>query len=258
MRQKLSLLLLIGLTAIVVGCKLAVIVVEGGDVESDRNGVCGIKSVCIIDVPDTSFQDVFVPRAQDGWYFDSWKYGHKFLCGGSINPVCELSFAGLEEELEDIVATSETFYLMPEFRPIQPGTVVVNGRTVIAADRAWLQPVDFVGYSFNQVNEVCPEGACSGTLPGSTIDLTGYVWASTDDVRLLFQAYRKAGRDLLEDFEHTWIREFPTGSAPGLDAIVSNQYIVVVISDVGGEFYPLESYPAPLNTVGVWFWRDLE
>jgi hypothetical protein len=61
-------------------------------------------------------------------------------------------------------------------------TVSVNGKE-------WLQPKDFINYSYNQVSVACPAGVCSGTLPGSTFDLNGYTWASIDEVSALFNAY---------------------------------------------------------------------
>lgn len=62
------------------------------------------------------------------------------------------------------------------------GSVLIDGRE-------WLQPVDFTGYTYDEINEVCPNGICSGTLPGSSIDLTGYTWASILDVSGLFNSY---------------------------------------------------------------------
>jgi hypothetical protein len=60
---------------------------------------------------------------------------------------------------------------------------------VIRDGKEWLQPVDFTGYTYNQVNAVCPGGLCSGTLPGSSFDLTGYTWASVYEVSGLFNSY---------------------------------------------------------------------
>lgn len=53
----------------------------------------------------------------------------------------------------------------------------------------WLQPVDFTGYSWNDINTVCDatSGACNGSLAGN--DLTGWTWASVDDVNGLFNHY---------------------------------------------------------------------
>ena len=61
--------------------------------------------------------------------------------------------------------------------------------SVFVDGKEWLQPLDFVSYSYDQVSAVCPGGACSGKLPGSTFDLTGYTWASILHVSSLFNAY---------------------------------------------------------------------
>jgi hypothetical protein len=105
-----------------------------------------------------------------------------------------------------LVASSEMFYLMPVFKD-HPEALQVNGEPrVIEVDgeeRRRLEPADFENHSYNEVREVCPEGVCSGTLPGSMMDLTGYTWASSYDVRLLFNAYREEGKAVLADFSYT-------------------------------------------------------
>jgi hypothetical protein len=60
--------------------------------------------------------------------------------------------------------------------------VTVNGSQ-------WLQPVDFDGYSWNDINTVCDatSGSCNGSVGGN--DLTGWTWASVEDVNALFNHY---------------------------------------------------------------------
>jgi hypothetical protein len=50
----------------------------------------------------------------------------------------------------------------------------------------WLQPVDFVGYSWGDIATVCDPitGACNGSIGGD--DLTGWTWASLLDIGDLF------------------------------------------------------------------------
>jgi hypothetical protein len=76
--------------------------------------------------------------------------------------------------------------------------------SVTADGKEWLQPKDFVSYSYNQVSEVCPEGVCTGKLPGSNVNLTGYIWASIDDAESLFSYYSESARRILEDFAYTY------------------------------------------------------
>lgn len=61
-------------------------------------------------------------------------------------------------------------------------SVVVNGQE-------WLQPKDFVETYWSEVNTVCSSttGECNGSLLGH--DITGWTWASLDDVDALFSTY---------------------------------------------------------------------
>jgi len=52
----------------------------------------------------------------------------------------------------------------------------------------WYQPAALLGYSWNQFDATCGGGSCSGLLGGAGPDLTGWTWASADDVGALFAA----------------------------------------------------------------------
>lgn len=56
--------------------------------------------------------------------------------------------------------------------------------------REWLQPVDFLNTSWNDVAGVCDpiSGACDGSLNGGS--LSGWTWASIQDVSYLFDFFR--------------------------------------------------------------------
>ena len=101
-------------------------------------------------------------------------------------PVCRVISDPIGDDrelIEALRASSEIFYLMPIFKEY-PRVILGNEpRTILAEgkNQLWLDPGDFLGYSYDQVAEVCPEGICSGSLPGSTIDLTGHIWASGDE-----------------------------------------------------------------------------
>lgn len=269
-------ILLLCITVFLIGCKLAVIVVEGGEVQSTASGTCVAGMICIVDVNDSNFSETFTAVPDTGWYFQKWNLGDRFFCGGTTYPTCTLSFQGYKEsqDVENMVASSDMFYLMPVFKPI-PSTVMANGAVVIDG-KAWLQPKDFVNYSYNQISEICPDTLCSGTLPGSKIDLTGYIWASTDDVELLFGFYTDEGKWPLDDFAYTL--------AEGEDAgCVINHTLYGMVSDSPGythgifvatvyEGLPpcnssqrkLSIYgPVPVSAskgesdLGAWFWRRL-
>jgi hypothetical protein len=277
--------LLLWVTALFAGCKLAVIVVEGGEVSpsfldsSSTLETCAEGAICIIDVPSTDFSEVFQAIPKPGWYFDSWHSGSMFFCGDSSGPffasdvVCKVSL--LEHRgnrvIEEVVASSETFYVMPIFKKLQPDLIEVDGRSVIVEGRKWLQPVDFKDYSYSQVSEVCPGGSCVGSLPGSTIELTGYTWASSDDVRLLYRVYRKIGKAVSRDFEYTGqdlktlfltaiLSDSPYVEQSSTDN-TRRYYTAVVASGEGVvessqelRFFASNSY----DIGAVWFWRPVD
>ena len=145
MKQMSRIFLLLSITALIAGCKLAVIVVEGGEVQSTVSGVCVASAICIVDVTDPNFFETFTAVPDEGWYFHRWNSGNGFFCGGSTDLTCTLSFQGHEESkaVEDMVASSEGFYLMPVFRP---------GQDIITVDgKEWLQPNLFTNISWHDI-----------------------------------------------------------------------------------------------------------
>jgi hypothetical protein len=181
MKRASEFILLLGITALMAGCKLAVIVVEGGEVQSTGSGTCVASAICIVDVNDANFSETFTAVPYTDWYFHKWNSGDRLFCGGSTDSTCTLSFQGHEESkaVEDMIASAETFYLMPVFKPYKD-IITVGGKE-------WLQPNLFTKPSWNDINAVCPAGVCRGELNG--IDMTGWTWASVDDVNALFNYY---------------------------------------------------------------------
>jgi len=212
-----KLIALLSAVLVLQGCRLAIIVVEGGEVQSTGSGVCIANSICIVDVSDPTFSETFTAVPDDGWYFKKWNSGDGFFCGGSVIPTCHLSFDDYEyilgapiedsEEVAKMIASSEMFYLMPIFSSsprVITDTVTVNGRE-------WAQVDLFAGLSWNDVNAVCPAGACSGHLKG--YDMTGWIWASIDDLNALFNHYIGSdllgpGPDQLNMFNSVWAPAF--------------------------------------------------
>jgi hypothetical protein len=263
----------VSITALMAGCKLAVIVVEGGEVQSVGSGTCLEGTICIHQVDDTSYTETFTAVPSSGWVFEKWNSGNGFFCQGSTDPICVVSGEGTEgnEGIEAIVASDKTFYIMPIF--VQPqqmaDAVTIDGKY-------WLQPQHFRDYSYSQVSEVCPDGACSGRLPGSTIDLTGYTWASIEEISALFNAYgvdppftgpfqtrekQAAAAKYFEDFEYltdmgTWIQYgMVRDRPPGED---ENAVYATVVGystyEKTGDF----SNAAKISYAGwgnAWFWR---
>ncbi|MFV8816606.1 hypothetical protein [Haliea sp. E17] len=218
------------------GCKLALIVVEGGEVRSARSGTCVAGLVCMVDVTDTGFSDEFRAVPDEGWYFHKWNSGERFFCGNSADPECILHFSDFPDiennvYIKKLVSSSEVFYLMPVFKQTPPEISVPDNRPVRVNGQEWLQPQNFVNYSYNTISTVCPDKLCSGTLPGSTIDLSGYTWASSDDVQSLFDFYESAGRYILGDFVYT---KAETDSELGQ---VVNLNLIALLSDGPSDVY---------------------
>jgi hypothetical protein len=276
--KKLSIIFLFTcITALTVGCRVAFIVAEGGEVQYEDIAevlhTCEAANTCIVDLEwrgKVSDDEFFTAIPDSGWYFHKWEAGKRFLCGDSALPVCHLDFEWIEDhpDFPEIFASSGLFYLMPVFKDYprvlledEPRTITADGKKQL-----WLQPADFSDYSYDQVSAICPEGICSGTLPGSTTDLTGYFWASREEVSLLFLAYHQAGEHVTDDFEIT--RHWPAPSVRGilhgqpfLPGEIFNCAIAVADSPVdhyynGEDGHRNRSCKVDADSErGFWFWR---
>jgi hypothetical protein len=173
------------------GCKLAVIVVEGGEVQSTASGTCAVISpgvngnVCIHEITDTSYNETFTAVAGTGFEFDRWSTGGDFFCADSTDPVCVLSngIGAGNPGIESIIASDRTYYLMPIFKPLPPPTDII-----VADGLEWAQPVLFIGSTYEQVEAVCPGGTCNGFL--NDLDVTDWTWASGAEVaQMLYNEY---------------------------------------------------------------------
>jgi hypothetical protein len=265
----LKLLVVLFLTGLTAGCRLAVIVVEGGEVQSNY-GVCSNGNVCIIDgLPGENTVDFFTAVPAPGWFFHKWSSGEKFICGDSALPVCELNVGPIGDDfglIETLRASSEIIHLMPVFKDYPRVTLGIEPRTIVTEgeNQLWLQPANFQNYSYDQVVEICPDGVCSGYLPGSSVDLTGYIWASSHEFSLLGLAYQSAGVALEEDFSATF-------SGPGGLGVIGllrdpprgREELTIFGSDSGGGASVGDgglgiSRDESIALAGVWFWRPLD
>jgi hypothetical protein len=113
-------------------------------------------------------------------------------------------------------------------------TSTAHALPVIIDGKEWLQPLDLPRLSWNDISGTCDAiaGACAGSLDGT--DVTGYTWASVDEVDALFNAI--VGSQVLgpppataEIFPRgTWYSLFTAagfdttfyGGIPGTDAII--------------------------------------
>ncbi len=276
MKGSLKAILIFSISVFITGCKLAVIVVEGGEVQSIGSGTCVAGSICIVEVTDLSFAEMFEAVPKPGWYFEKWNNGNKLVCGGSYDPVCDLTYfqSGLGpkeiEAAEKLIASPEIFYLLPVFKK--------GVRFVEIAESEWLQPFDFRDYSYDQIAAVCSNdnGLCSGSLPDSSIDLTGYYWASISDIEELFIAY--GGEPPFTEPDGDWrvvseqiCRDFLlTISNPGREQGIGGHlrgsqndpgihYSALVFCQNGsGAFVDVSSGAGDASPYkGAWFWRPV-
>jgi hypothetical protein len=254
-------LVLLTATLFFAGCKLAVVVVEGGEVHSLDYGACSANSICIIEVDDTIFADYFWAIPQEGWYFKQWNSGESFFCGGSIDRGCILTFDKYAETeaAQAMVESSETFYLMPVFK--QRGECPAP-----SGDIEWLQPADFVGYTHDEIAAICSpsSGLCSGFLPRSNFDLTGYTWASESDIGSLYCEYGFApphhvrgeisDSRFFDDFRPTNVAErVSSREVVGLLRERDSVGRVIGFSDSDDATFGIVT-SSFLENIGAWFW----
>ncbi len=107
---------LLALLSTLTGCKLAVIVAEGGKVVSGSGSECTAGSVCRYAVPDTNFAETFTAVPDTGWAFAGWSSGNKRFCGDEQSNLCSLdATAAAGTAIEALIGDNETWYLEPVF-----------------------------------------------------------------------------------------------------------------------------------------------
>jgi hypothetical protein len=108
----------------------------------------------------------------------------------------------------------------------------------VADGKEWFQPADITGFSWNDFNAVCGGGgACTGSV--GTTDLTGWTWASVDDVNALFNRYigsnQLSGPSSYQEVDSAWAPAFFSDFTPS-DATVSieNRLLGLVRDEFNG------------------------
>jgi hypothetical protein len=96
----------------------------------------------------------------------------------------------------------------------------------------WYQPAELTNYSYSDFASVCSTatGVCAGSLPAAGPDLTGWTWASIDEVNALFNyfigsAQLGPGPDEYSQQGSAWAPAMlaafnPTGSAAQYEVVV--------------------------------------
>ncbi len=209
------------------GCKLAVLVPQGGSVQSlsgTRN--CLGPRYCEFEINDGDFSETFTAVPRPGFEFVKWQKGDGFFCGNSTDPVCAVSLPGGAAG-DSIVASFAEGSIRPLFRSHgvdTDGDGTVNeidtdddndGRSddsddcpldgpnrnglgcpsisdeemVLVGDKYWAQLQPFPHLSWDEINAACPAstGICFGKI--GDVDVTGWTWASGNEVTALLNAF---------------------------------------------------------------------
>jgi len=111
------------------GCKLAVIVGEGGTVQSTSNTRnCPKVSRCEFQVSEANFDETFTAVPLPGYRFERWQLGPGYLCLNTPGPTCVLSNVALKEipSIQAIIASDAVFTIRPVFKSLADGRLVVK------------------------------------------------------------------------------------------------------------------------------------
>ena len=110
--------LVLAATALVAGCKIEVVAVQGGDIAWE-GGSCLEGSTCVIEVTDPSFFKNFTVQPKPGYKFTAWRAGSNFLCGQDsvkFKKTCTVNFSVLDYALANkLIGINSTEYLMPRY-----------------------------------------------------------------------------------------------------------------------------------------------
>jgi hypothetical protein len=221
-------LVLISIVLLVPGCKLAVMVSSEGNVlSSSETRHCNGPGYCEFDIVESSFSDTFTAVPRPGFEFVRWQDGNGFLCADATDPVCTVEMPN-DTVGAAIVALFNTGSIRPVFSnpggvdTDDDGTIneldadddndglpdssddcpldgpdlnglgcptIPDEETVLVGDRLWVQPNLFPDLSWHDINAACPAstGTCSGKI--GDIDVSGWTWASGDEVSDLINTF---------------------------------------------------------------------
>ena len=214
MSRSLVFLFAVATLVAVSGCRVAVIVLEGGEVQAGTDHTCGSGEICFYDAADTTFPSYFSAVPDPGWVFLHWQRGEDFLCQGGEYSCGPFNFDWNSELAASFLESNRVFRLSPVFRrKAAPGETLGTpiDSVVTVNARQWAQPFLFKGVSYADIESVCPQGECDGALGG--YDVTGWKWADRAAINQLFNHYigREAlGADVYDVSEEPafWILDF--------------------------------------------------
>ncbi len=222
------------------GCKLAVMVSSHGSVLS-ASGTrdCTGPDYCEFQISDAGFSESFTAVPQPGFSFVEWQDGNGFICADSTDPVCVVEVPDTALGAL-VVALFKTGSIRPVFSdpggvdtdgdgmindidpdddndgvldnsddcPLEGPDLDGSGCPALTPDdmvrlndKFWAQPELFVNVAWYDVHDVCdgPGSLCTGKIAG--IDVTGWTWASGDEVTDLFNAFFGSTLGAIPDYE---------------------------------------------------------
>lgn len=160
------------------------------------------KTNCSKNLVLGEYHTTYYAEPRDNWKFDYWE----IYCEEAIDNSCSFSaskaavqkfwfktvpplhavFSPLDTDIDGLLDDVDPCPLNPNSSPC---AVITTADTIAVAGKKWAQPDLFTGVSWNTLNGVCPGGVCgnSATLNGK--DLSGWTWASVDDLNDLFNVY---------------------------------------------------------------------
>ncbi len=158
----------------VTGCKIRVVIPEGGSVETNSGAyLCASGGTCNIDVLDIFFDETFTARPMDGYEFKGWKKQARGLCGGNSGP-CRLStsFFGGFPVLMAFLESDEVFYLEPIFEIAGSDDVATDQNASACFSEKTISEGSVVILTSREANS--GEETTIRTVVGGTVMFNGY------------------------------------------------------------------------------------
>jgi hypothetical protein len=189
-------------------CSHPIEIVGKGDVWSTGGRTCTLEGYqagldnCSKNYVIGAYQETYYAEPRAGWLFDRWvNYcvnAPGNACGFDISAATVQRFWG-----QTVPPLQAVFTLDPSgdedgdgllngvdpcpLNPNNPCTLITD--TVSVDGKTWAQPRRFKGLSWSIINSVCTGGGCGNTATLNGFDMSGWVWASVDEMNELFNHY---------------------------------------------------------------------
>jgi len=109
--------LVLAATALVAGCKIEVVAVQGGDIEWE-GGRCPEGSNCVIEITDPDFSKSFLVKPKPGYEFVHWRRGVWHLCRGDTSQRCNFTLPADDNDANTLIGIVRTLYVQPVYKEV--------------------------------------------------------------------------------------------------------------------------------------------